>query len=534
MSKAQHDPQNYTNGSDRYIRFAEDFLDLTLADTQKRMLRAVADNRRVIVMSGNGVGKSYGTAALADGFIYTNVDSLSLGTSGSYSQFVDTMWRPMSAMAKRLRDDHGLPGQIYEGNQPKIEIDDEWFFKVVSPRDPGDLEGRHADSCLVIIEEADKRYITEEHFDSASSTITDASDRMIAIANPPEDESNVVYEKMQSDRWTVIQFSSFESHNVKVDTGEIDGQHLPGLVDLPTIAEDWEEWNNEPWPGIEDAFEQHIGGEYPGVTALNDRLNAGEIGRETLLRVLRPGVTEAKRAHERRSDLDKRWYRRRAGVIPPADASSYRPFTIEDVNEAYNREPELITDMPQGVSLDVARQGGDHNVLGAKHGDLLKVLERWSGVDHNANEQMVRNFVIDWPEIHIAVDASGEGSGLADRISTFAEKTIRFNSGEEASQSDQYYDRWTEGLYHLGKFLQQDGSFSNRRLREELLAAARTVEFEEEYYKSRDAKVLKATEKQAVKDQLNRSPDMLDMALMACWAASDAPAGERKEQRLTW
>jgi len=61
----------------------------------------------------------------------------------------------------------------------------------------------------------------------------------------------------------------------------------------------------------------------------------------------------------------------------------------------------------------------------------------------------------------------------------------------------------------------------DRRLREELLAAARTVTFEERYLASRGesgATVLEATSKQAVTDSLDRSPDHLDAAAMAVWA----------------
>ena len=534
MSTAKFSPADYATGSDRYINFAEDFLDKRLAGTQEKILRAVANNRRVLIISGNGVGKSYVVAILADSFLYTNPDSTSLGTSGSYSQFVDTMWRPMSSMAKKVKEEHGLPGQVYEGNQPKIEIDSEWYFKVVSPRDPGDLEGRHASECLVIIEEADKRYITEEHFDSAGSTITDASDRMVAVANPPKSESNVVYDKMQSDRWTVIQFSSFESHNVKVDTGEIDDEHLPGLVDLPTIAEDYEAWNNEPWPQAEEAFDRHFGGEYPGVSALNDRLDAGSITREELLTVLRPGVSEAKNIHERRDDLDTRWYRRRAGIIPPESSSSYKPWSVSDVEDAYNRDPDIITNAPQGVGIDVARMGGDANVLSGKHGDLLKIHERWSGVDHNVNERMIRNYIEGWPDVYVSIDAQGEGSALADRCNQFIPSMVRFNAGETAAKEQDFYDRWTEGLYQLGQFIRKGGCIRNRKLREEMLAAARVVEFEEKYYSSRDDEVIKATSKDEVKEELGRSPDALDSGIMAVWSASDAPESEHKTQRLVW
>lgn len=526
------DPSNYTEGEDRYVRFAEDFLGMKVSEQQKKILRAVATNSHVLVVGANGFGKSYIIAALCDSFIATNPDSVGLGTSGSYSQFVDTMWNPMKSMAKQLRDEHGLPVSVYDGNQPKLEFDDQWFFKVVSPRDPGDLEGRHASDVLVVIEEADKQYITEEHFDSAGSSVTDMNDRMIAVANPPEDESNIVYELMQNDsRWETLQFSSFDAHNVQLDLGNIDDERIPGIVDLITIADDWEAWNDEPWPKAE---EQWPDDDYPGVSELKDRVQDGILQREELVSILEPGATKAEFAHKERDDLDKRWYRRRAGVQPPDSATVFRPFTVQDVEEAYEREADVSTITPQGIGLDVARKGGDNNVLCAKHSDVVRVHDRWKGVDHNTNEKKVKAQISGWAGVDMAIDAQGEGSGLADRVSTFHDEVIRFNAGQEAAENTEYYDRWTEGLYKLGQFLRDGGTFKSRRLREELLAAAREVEIEEKYYSSREDTVFKASPKDDVKEHLGRSPDLLDSAYMAVWAASGAAEHDKERQRLTW
>jgi len=189
---ANADPEDYTEGRDRYVNFAEDVLELDLAETQKEILRALTEHDRILVVSGNGVGKSYTVAIAKLAFLATNVDSIVLGTSGSYSQFIDAAWRPLKALHEDAKRRVGIPGETYDGGQPTLEIDSEWFAKVVSPRDPGDLEGRHAAHMLVVIEEADKKYITREHFDSAGSSITDDSDRMLAVANPPLDETDVV------------------------------------------------------------------------------------------------------------------------------------------------------------------------------------------------------------------------------------------------------------------------------------------------------------------------------------------------------
>lgn len=502
-------PSQYANGVDRYVNFGQDFMGARFAETQKRILRSVNEHQRVLIISGNGVGKSYGVAILALAFLYTNTDSVVLGTSGSYGQFIDTMWGPMKSMAQDLKDDHGLPGQIYSGNKPAIEINSEWFFRVTSPRDPGELEGRHADDVLVIIEEADKEYITPEHFDSAGSSITDMNDKMVAIANPPDDEANVVYEKAQQDRWHVIDFSSFESHNVQVDMGDVADEHIPGLVDLITIADDWEAWNDTDWPETPD--------DWPGVNHYKQKIQRGDMERSELIEMLRPGAPVARDAHKLEQSLDKKWYKRRLGDIPPAAAVIHRPFTLQDVRDAYERDPEITTPQPQAVGIDVARKGGDYNVVDGVHADVLRVYNRWNGTDHNQNERKIRSILDQWPDPDIAIDASPEGSGLADRLGAEYGGLTRFNAGEKAANSQTYFDKWSEALHAFGSFLDNGGSFSNSILREELLAAARVVETQEKYYSNRNATVYKCTSKDAVKQKLGRSPDMLDAAIQAVW-----------------
>jgi|GEM_PF-444210 len=548
-------PSRYTSGVDRYVRFAEDHLGLDLADIQKRLLRATAKHRHVLIQSGNGVGKSFGVAALNLAFLYSNINSENQTTSGSYSQLEDTMWRPMKSIWKGTT----LPGRTIDSNPYRLDIDDSWYWKAVSPKYPDDLEGRHAGEMLMVIEEADKPSISEEHFQSAESNITDANDRMIAICNPPRGEENIVYEKRQSKKWHVIQFSSFESHNVLVDAGEIDSEHIPGLVDLPKIAEDWEDWNNEPWPEAVENWD----GDYPGVGILLDRIEAGELDREDLLETLRPGFDVARRMSaprldadgvptfeqdrdlrpnpDFRSDLHEEWYRRRAGIIPPEGAESYRPFYVEEVRTCVEEnEPPAVDERGEllGVAVDVARKGGDSTVVSVLYEEVA-VIHSWKKTDHNENYNLVRDIVDELEFVPpMAVDAVGEGSGLADKlVEAYGSKTVaRFKAGAAPEEEqdgggdgyDEYYDKWTEGLMMLGQWLDEiaiDGDTEDvADLREELFAAARTIELEERRRRSGD--LMKASPKDVVKERLGRSPDRLDATLMAAWAAEGCASGD--------
>ena len=473
-------------GPERYITVASYFLDVDLTAVQRRIFRAVASNKRVYVQSGNGVGKSFTAAALNLAFLARHPDSICLATSGTYSVLSDVLWKPM----RRLYADSELPGRALE-SPPRIELDDEWYFKALSPRNPSNLEGRHAGTMFVTIEETDKPDITRDHFDSAESMLTGSDDRILAVGNPPEDESNVAAELRDSERWHTVQFSSFDSHNVKVDAGTASdsSERVPGLVGLETIRDDWENWNGEEWPGLESA----------------------------------------RTAHTNRTDLDQRWYRRRAGVQPPTAAAAHRPFDVADVEAAVARSPPSETPAtPDAVGIDVARSG-DRTVLAGVHGDEIRIHYSEQGTNHATQESRLGTYLEGWSDprdpVPIAVDAVGEGSGLADNLSREYDAVERFKSGATARDSTEYSDCWTESLALLGQRLADGASVSESatRLKAELFAAARSVELSERHLSSRGfggSTVLTASSKGEIKATLDRSPDHLDATAMAIWADS--------------
>lgn len=481
-------PDRYTEGADRYVNFAEDFLGIRLAPTQERILRAIAEHERVVIVSGNGVGKSYSVGMGVLGFLFTNPDSFVIGTSGSYGQFVDAMWRAMiDDMFEPAQREHDLPGSVTWGQQPALEITKNWYAKIVSPKKPKGLEGRHADAGMVVIEEADSDEITSKHLSSARSTATSENDRIVVVANPPEDETDVVAELLDNPKYHTIQFSSFESHNARIDAGVTDGEKIPGLVDLHTIVEDWEDYNDEQWPGWD----------------------------------------EAKEAHERRDDLSKDWYRRRAGVIPKENAASTRPFYLDDVESAVGQSARgndagVSKQKPLAVGVDLARKGGDRTVVGKLY-ETHATFTEWSHTDHNQNYTRICKLLDRLDNSPpVAVDAVGEGSGVADRLSDRYGTVIRFKAGEKALKKNEYYNRWTEGLERLGQRL-PDTAIDHADAREQLFAAARVLELKEKRRRSGD--LLRATPKSELKDFLGESPDHLDTLVMSSWAV---PLGERQ------
>lgn len=473
-------------GPDRYVRFITERLDYRLDPVQRRLLEALEQHRRVVGVGANGVGKSYGIGGLGSiAALYCNRDCTVNITSGSYGQLDDTIWKPI----KSIHRSTPLPGRTLDNKRElKSGLDEEWYLKCLSPKHPADLEGRHNRRMIYIVEEADKPGITDEHIDSAESTLSDEDDRLFVIANPPKEETNIVSKLIDSEKWHTINFSSFESHNVQVDIGNRSGPKIPGLIELSEIRENWESWNKSDWPGHEIAFT----------------------------------------AHENQNSLDIRWYRRRAGIRPPEGAEQWSPFGVMLVKRAYRRRnPPVRHETPTSVAIDVARSG-DKTVMIGVHGPELRVHYAEPGTNHAVQKQELRRLIEPWPKsVQKTVDAVGEGSGLADDLDMWFPNVVRYSNGSEARQRDEYYRCWGESLALLGEFLDDGGVIHSDELRRELLVAASTVTLSEKTLKSRGGpdgtNVIQASPKDEITDELGHSPDYLDAAAMAVWRERSEP-----------
>ena len=500
---------------DRPVELME-ALGYTLADTQKAILRACQEHDRILVFSGNGTGKTAGVMMAAYWFVMTRWNSLGLVTSGNYPVLNDTSAPFLESIHKRAKDVFPALADeaTWKNSPPQIDFDDwpEWWLRFRSPRKPKNLEGRHARRAFVVIDEADKDDVTEQHFSAATSTASSRDDVVVAIANPPEDRGNVAFQKWKSDRWHTIEFSSFDSHNVQRSLGETSADdergHIPGLVDLPLVVEDYESWNGYDWPGADDA---------------RAAVGVDEQGR-------RVAVDEPER------DLDPRWYRKRLGVMPPTGQGTLRPFYEHQVDAAVERYRAAVdrgllpvrpgSDVAVQVGNDVARDGGDRTVAIARYDDpkVLDVVVDDRPGDHERNYDILTaaddRIKRRGPWV---IDAVGEGSSLADRIRAERANVRRFEGGRNAKDEDEYYNMATEAYVHLGQFLKDDGLIPpNTDLEREVRMASRVLTLTERSL--RGGTTLKANGKDTLKQSqyLGRSPDVMDAAALACYKGFSA------------
>jgi hypothetical protein len=486
-------PSSFT-GPERYWRAAEAYFDAELSPEQREILEHVDAHQYTHLEGGNGFGKTFAIVALALTFRLRHYPSSVVVTSGTYGKLM----RTFCADAEALHKDSGLFGKWKWSPNPRLDVEDEptWQFEVVSPEDPGELEGVHNDYTLVIVDEADKDDVDLDTLDSMDSLISDQNDRMVVISNPPEDETNAVANMAEVGiEPSKLTFGTFDSHNVQVERGARDSDRIPGLTGLHKLKKKFEAHNGEAWPGYDAAR----------------RMSTRD-------------------SEDFREDLNTLWYRRFAGIMPPAGAGKNRPIELDAVNAAYTGSIDT-TRARRGSGIDVARSG-DRTVMAAERDGVLPIEYSKPGTDHTVQFREIWDALDDEPGPTVSIDAIGEGSGKADDTAQRYPDVDRFKANATAAQADEYKDRWTEGLCELGNWLEQGGEFADTRLRKELQIAAREVTLSERFLKGRGAdgeQVYQADPKDVIEDRLGHSPDHLDAAVMAVLAAKElVPEDDQK------
>jgi hypothetical protein len=511
-----HYAQRADAGDETWIEDAiEDYLGLRLGIAQRKICRAVAQNHQVLVVSANSLGKSYILAAITIVWLLCRYPAVSFATSGTERKMKRTYCKPVESLHGGARIP--LPGE-YKSRPERIEFEDdpEHFFEASSPRDAGELEGVHAAYTLAIIEEADKSAVDEDVIEAMRSLASDDRDRLIAIANPPEDETNSIYPLMDDHpNWEVVRFSTFDSHNVQIDTDRVDDKKIDGIADISKLKDDWVEFNGSDWPGYRQALRM-------SAPRIDEDGNYVFVDDDDLAR--NPGFEP---------NLSKRWFKRRAGIMPPAGASVNRPYGVADVNGAWDRGELYQEELDHGdvtlppataTGVDVARSS-DRTVAATIHRNVMVIHYAERGTNHTDQSDSIARELEDMQRHPIAVDFIGSGEAVHDNLLEEFPDVGQFVTNSVACQSVDFEDKWAEGMAALGDWLEDGGIILDRTLRKEMLAGARELEYDEKFIGSRGEEgeqVYSLSSKDDIKERLDAaSPDYLEAAMIAAWAASD-------------
>lgn len=218
------------------------FSDKPLWSKQVEILEAIRKHKRVVVKSGNTVGKSFIAADVVMDWLTIHRPSKVVTTAPTWQQVEEILWKEIRnyCFNSKLKID----GDIL---QTSLKFNDEWFAVGVSTDSPVRLQGRHSEFLLVVIDEASG--IDGEIWDMVEALHPAA---ILAIGNPI-DPTTKFAECFQSDMWHKITISCIDA----VEWQE-KNKRIPGLV-----TREWCDDMLQMHGANSDWYRVHVLGEFP-------------------------------------------------------------------------------------------------------------------------------------------------------------------------------------------------------------------------------------------------------------------------------
>ena len=193
---------------------------------QREILRSVRDNRRTIVHSCHGVGKSFTAARAVAWWVETKPNPLVVTSAPSQAQVRGILWRELGRahakgdlsgrcnMTVWMRD-----GAMVAFGRKPAEADLEDVF-----------QGMHSQNLLVVLDEAGG--IPAGLWTAATKLVTNTNSRLLAIGNPDE-EGSAFHRQAQNPKANTIHISAFDSPNFTDE--EVTARMSEELVDQAWI-----------------------------------------------------------------------------------------------------------------------------------------------------------------------------------------------------------------------------------------------------------------------------------------------------------
>lgn len=199
---------------------------------QIQVLQALASHDRVIVRSGNGVGKTYVSALAVLWFLVAYMPSKVITTAPTWLQVEKLLWSEIKNIFKTSKNPLG--GILTE---TELKISDDWFALGLSTNEPVRFQGHHSENILVVFDEAPG--VADEIYEAAQGLLTSKNAKWLLIGNPLSPVGRF-YDYFTNPLWHKIHISGLDSPNI---TGE--SNDFPTLVSKRWVEERREEWGEE-------------------------------------------------------------------------------------------------------------------------------------------------------------------------------------------------------------------------------------------------------------------------------------------------
>lgn len=391
MQRCQRDP----------VWFAREIMGDDPWQKQCEILESVRDNKRTVVRSCHGIGKSrLAGGMLLSWWLYSHPNSLVVTTAPTARQVEKIVWQEVAAAHARSKVPLG--GRVL---QTEIKIAPGWYAMGFTSDDPNAVQGWHSEHLLLLVDEASG--IDSELDEAFEGVLTSAHCRVLKIGNPT-DPTGPLAKEFTSPGAAKFAISAFDTPNfttfgITLDdciTGEWE-RKIDGPLPRPyLITPEWVADKVKRWGVDSPAFKSRVLGAFP------------ELGNDM--------------------------------VIP-----------LSWIEAARQREYVPTEKDSKTLAVDVARFGGDETVIGLRHGFRYRTHKSYRGKDTMETAGHVSRAIAETGARHAAIDANGVGGGVFDRLKELGKRVVSMGAGEGANDSERFLNARAEWFWGLREAFEQ-------------------------------------------------------------------------------
>jgi hypothetical protein len=231
------------------VRYANVCLGLSPWPKQADILRAAADPSIPYICwrSGNGVGKTYLTAAIICQYLDTHYPGLVAVSSSNWSQLMKTVWPKLKTIVRDAPVDLG--GEMMAAEWRR-DPNGEWGAFCVSPACAEGFSGfRTENGVLVIVDEASA--LGYEVHEAIMGLTSARGSKVIYLGNPLHPEGPF-HDAFQNPDWAQFHTASTE----------VTKYNIPGLA-----TEEWVRTRKNEWGEDHPIYKARVLGEFPDSTS---------------------------------------------------------------------------------------------------------------------------------------------------------------------------------------------------------------------------------------------------------------------------
>lgn len=444
--------------------FIRDCLGETLWSKQREIAASVRDNGRTAVRSCHGAGKTFTAARIALWFLYSFKGSIVLTTAPTFRQVKRILWKELAVAYRSARVTLG--GVL--NKVPALEIADDWFALGFSTDDPDAFQGHHAESVLVVLDEASG--IDREIWTSAEGVLASEHCRLLSIGNPT-DPTSAFCDEFKTPGSSTLSISAFET---------------PNFTRFGITQADIEE----------GTWEAKITGPLP-----NPKLITPEW---VVDKVRRWGVNHPL------------WTARVLGEFPESSVDALIPLAWIEAAQARELDPTE----PVELACDVAR-GGDETVIGGRAGGYYRTVF----VDHTEDTmricgEMVRAISESGAKVG-RIDSIGVGGPVLDRLAELGRPVVGVNVAKPALEPERFKNARAEMFWGLReRFDPREAAIDIDPEDDLLVAQLAAIKWKPD---SQGRIQIQEKEIYVKENPTLGSPDRADTIAMAFYAAQDEP-----------